>query len=74
MKLHEKYPVKCPLCSHDFEVKPSLFMSYTERNSGAVSCPNCDIYLHLEIYPDFSGDRMKAVPHAEWVKAEKGKK
>lgn len=63
--LLDAYPFTCPACEHEQMARPSLFMETGMMNSGAGSCLECGLFLHLEIAPE--NDRMIAEDWDKWL-------
>ena len=55
--LKKRYSGECSECGEDFEAAPSLFMQIGQ-NSGMITCPNCKIFLEVEI--DEKNEKMNS--------------
>jgi len=59
-----RYNFFCPNCMYEQSADTSIAMKMG-NNNGHGSCMNCGAFLHLEIIPDLSGNKMKAVMWGE---------
>lgn len=58
------YRTRCGKCGHDFRIGPSMSMQMG-HNSGCVSCPKCDQFLHVEL---LEGDEAWTEPWDQFLK------